>query len=221
MPLTGWALDDVGVANVAIYRNRTASEGGSGLVFIGNGSFTEGARPDVAAAFPAAPQKSRAGWGYMLLSTVLPDGGNGTFTFHAYAVDVEGTQTYLGSRDVSLANATADQPFGALDAPGPGEIVSGVYMFSGWVVVPHPMEITQVNMILDGQPIGVAQYGLARADVAVLFSGPGAPPDAAAAGFRFTLDTRGLASGLHTIAFTAGSNAATVSGLGSRFFTVR
>ena len=221
VPLTGWALDDIGVASVALYRSPVAGEGGAGLVFIGNGSFTDGARPDVAAAFPAAPQKTRAGWGYMLLSNVLPGGGDGTFTFHAYAVDVEGKQAYIGSRDVALANAGADQPFGALDAPWPGEAVSGVYTFGGWVVAPHPMQITRVNMILDGQFIGVAHYGLARPDVASVFGGPVAPPDAATAGFRFTLDTRGLANGLHTIAFTAGSNAQTFNGLGSRFFTVK
>lgn len=221
VPLTGWALDDVGVARVAIYRNRVASEGGAGLVYIGEGTFTDGARPDVAAAFPNAPQKTRGGWGYMLLSNVLPGDGDGTFTFHAFAIDAEGKQTLLGSRDVSLTNATADQPFGALDAPGPGEIVSGEYTFAGWVVAPSPMQINLVNIVLDGQTIGVARYGLPRPDVASLFTGPNAPPDAAAAGFRFTIDTRGLANGLHTIAFVARSNASIVSGLGSRFFTVR
>ena len=220
VPLTGWALDDVGVARVSIYRDRVASEGGTGLVYVGEGTFTEGARPDVAAAFPNAPQKTRAGWGYMLLSNVLPGSGDGTFTFHAFAVDGEGRQTLLGSRDVTLTNATADLPFGALDAPGPGAIVSGVYTVTGWVVAPSPMQINLVNIVLDGQTIGVARYGLPRPDVAGIFSGPNAPPDAAASGFRFTIDTRGLANGLHTIAFVARSNASIFSGLGSRFFTV-
>ena len=165
VPLTGWALDDVGVASVALYRNRVTGEGGTGLAFIGNGSFTDGARPDVAAAFPAAPQKTRAGWGYMLLSNVLPGGGDGTFTFHAFAVDSENKQTLIGSRDVTVVNSTADQPFGALDAPAPGAEVSGTQTFSGWVVAPHPMQINLVNIILDGQAIGLAQYGLPRPDV--------------------------------------------------------
>ena len=221
VPITGWALDDVAVSAVAIYRNRTATEGGPGLVFIGTGTFTDGARPDVAAAFPAAPQKTRAGWGYMLLSNVLPDGGNGTFTFHAYAIDVESRQTFLGSRDITIANATSEEPFGALDLPAPGETVAGLYTFTGWALSPRPGRITRVDIVLDGQRIGLAQYGLPRPDVAALFGGPSGPVDAAAAGFKFTIDTRGLANGLHTIAFVAANNAAGFAGLGSRFFTVK
>ena len=45
----------------------------------------EGARPDIVAAFPQYPGVSRAGWGFMILSNMLPNAGNGTFTLHAVA----------------------------------------------------------------------------------------------------------------------------------------
>ncbi|MBN1276129.1 MAG: BACON domain-containing protein, partial [Deltaproteobacteria bacterium] len=47
VPLTGWVLDDVGVNNVKIYRGEGTSQ-----VYIGDAVFVEGARPDVAAAYP-------------------------------------------------------------------------------------------------------------------------------------------------------------------------
>jgi hypothetical protein len=220
VPLTGWALDDVGVDQVAIYRNRGATESSGAPIFIGYGTFVDGARPDVALAYPSSPRKTRAGWGYMLLSNVLPGTGSETWTFFAYATDVEGRQTFLGMQDVTLTNSVAEVPFGALDFPAPGETVSGVYTVAGWAVSPRPGQITLVNIYLDGQSIGTTRYGLGRPDVAALFSGPTGPVDAAAPGFQFTIDTRGLANGLHTLAVVAFSNMSGAAGLGSRYFVV-
>jgi hypothetical protein len=50
--VTGWALDGSGIDSVKIYR-----EQGDTLVYIGEGVFVEGARPDVAAAYPDYPNK--------------------------------------------------------------------------------------------------------------------------------------------------------------------
>ncbi len=68
-----------------------ANCGGAAEVFVGNGVFVEGARPDVLAAYPNHPLADRAGWGFMLLTNMLPDGGNGTFVFSVYARDREGS----------------------------------------------------------------------------------------------------------------------------------
>jgi hypothetical protein len=76
--VTGWALDDSGVESVKIYRGPEDN-----LVYIGDTVFVEGARPDVETAFPGYPNNSKAGWGYMMLTNFLPNGGNGTFTIHA------------------------------------------------------------------------------------------------------------------------------------------
>ena len=88
--VTGWALDDVGVARVQIYRDPVAGE--SGFVYVGDARFVDGARPDVEAAFRGAPSASRAGWGLMILSNLLPGGGNGIFRMHAVAEDAEGNR---------------------------------------------------------------------------------------------------------------------------------
>jgi hypothetical protein len=60
IPVTGWALDDKGIASVKIYRQE-----GKNLVYIGDAVFVAGARPDVAAAYPRYPDNTKAGWGYI------------------------------------------------------------------------------------------------------------------------------------------------------------
>ena len=50
IPVTGWALDDSGIASVKIYRQQ-----GGNLLYIGSATLVEGARPDVAAAYPQYP----------------------------------------------------------------------------------------------------------------------------------------------------------------------
>ncbi|NIM17494.1 MAG: DUF1565 domain-containing protein, partial [Candidatus Aminicenantes bacterium] len=75
VPVTGWALDNVAVTSVKIYRDPVSGEGGSNI-YIGDAVLVEGARPDVEAAFPDYPNNSRAGWGYMMLTNFLPNNGN-------------------------------------------------------------------------------------------------------------------------------------------------
>ncbi len=123
--VTGWALDDAAVARVEIMRSPVAGEG-SGLVFVGDAAFVRGARPDVQAAFPSLPNSDRAGWGYMLLSNMLPNRGSISVTISAYAVDHAGLRTLLGSRRIIAANGASLAPFGTIDTPGQGQTVSGV-----------------------------------------------------------------------------------------------
>ncbi len=60
VPFTGWALDDIEVQSVKIYRNPVSGEG-SNRVYIGDGVFVEGARGDVEQAYPAYPYNYKAG----------------------------------------------------------------------------------------------------------------------------------------------------------------
>ena len=70
IPVTGWATDDIDLARIQIFRDPVPGEGPS-EIFIGDAIRVKGARPDIAARF-GTPQARRAGWGYMLLSNVLP-----------------------------------------------------------------------------------------------------------------------------------------------------
>ncbi len=53
VPVTGWALDDVEVQAVDIYRDPVVGE--PGQIYIGSAPFVPDARPDVANAFPGEP----------------------------------------------------------------------------------------------------------------------------------------------------------------------
>ncbi len=99
----GWVLDDLGVERVEIWRDPVVGEraGDHGLVFVGRARFKTGARPDVEAAFPDAPRRERAAWGFDVATASLPNEGNGTFRFHVVAYDVEGHRSVLGTRTVT------------------------------------------------------------------------------------------------------------------------
>lgn len=272
--MTGWALDDIGVSAVQIYRQCTAAEAGASpspcgpvsgydpntrLVFVGTATFISGARPDVEAAFPAYPNGHRAGWGFLVLTNMLPHiptgasaGGQGVFDFYVFAVDAEGGRTLLGRSTADATptrifanNAAAAAPFGAIDFPAQGEVISGTYNNFGWVLTPHSgvnaeMDINGGGMavFVDGVPIGTPTYNLCRGSNAV---GGTVPPGVscnddistlfASGGYRNLLPGRGaiglltfntatLANGLHSIAWGVTDSRGRSSGIGSRFFSV-
>ncbi|MCX6582296.1 MAG: S8 family serine peptidase [Candidatus Aminicenantes bacterium] len=216
--LTGWALDDVGVASVKIYRQDNEN-----LIYIGDALLVEGARPDVEALYPTMPRSYQAGWGYMLLSYFLPDGGNGVYVLTAIATDLSGKQTTLGSKTVTVDNANAVKPFGAIDNPAPGGEASGSnFRNSGWALTPLPNMIpidgSTMSVYIDGVNKGRPTYNIYRADIAGLF------PDylnSGGAHAYFIFDMTTLENGIHTIAWTATDNAGNAEGIGSRYFIVQ
>jgi hypothetical protein len=218
IPVTGWALDDIGIESVKIYR-----EAGNDLVYIGDSIFVEGARPDIESAFPGYPNNSRAGWGYMMLTNFLPYGGNGTFTLYSMATDLSGHEVILGSKTITVDNAHAVKPFGAIDTPAQGGTVSGSsYVNWGWCLTPPPNKIPQngstINVYVDGVNLGHPTYNLYRQDIASLF--PNYANSDGAVGY-FYLDTTAYQDGVHTIQWTATDNGGNTDGIGSRYFTIQ
>jgi hypothetical protein len=218
----GWALDDAGVVSVKLYRDPVAPESPDALVYIGEGLRVRGARPDVEQAYRALPESDRAGWGLLVLTNMLPNRGNGTFRLHAIAADADGQSTLLGSRTIVAQNDRSIKPFGTIDTPAQGETISGAsYAHFGWALTPAPKSIptdgSTIVVVVDGRPVGTADYGHWRADVASLFpeylNAPGA------VGFRM-LDSTALADGLHTLSWVVTDNGGVTEGLGSRYFRV-
>lgn len=151
--VTGWVLDDLGATGVRIYRNCLGFDDpascqpvlGYLMVYVGDAVFLSGARPDVEAEYPTHPQNNRAGWGFLMLTSMLPHvtgerpyGGQGPLTIYAVATDVEGHQKVLGrssdpaSSDfavptrITMTNEAIAKPFGAIDTPAQGATVSGL-----------------------------------------------------------------------------------------------
>lgn len=217
--VTGWALDDIGVSHVRLYRDPAAGE--TGIVFLAEAALIEGARPDVATAYPDYPLKTRGGWGVMVLTNMLPGQGNGAYRIHAYAEDAEGHTTLLGSRTFTASNASSTLPFGTIDTPPQGGTVSGIYTMFGWALSPQPAAIVAdvhtVTMYIDGQPAGPARYGAARADIASLFPGYNNSSGAIA---YYTFDTRDYSNGLHTVMVSVRDNFGRSTTIGSRYFVI-
>jgi hypothetical protein len=219
--VSGWALDDLGVSRVRIVRDAIAGEP-AGQVFIGNAVFVNGARPDVERVYPGLPLNGRAGWGYLLLTNVLPNQGSGPVRLYVYADDSEGNSTLLGARTIVCVNATGTTPFGAIDTPAQGEVVGGErYINWGWALTPRPKSIpangSTITVLVDGVSVGTVTYNLFRPDVAALF--PGLMNTGGAIGYR-AIDTTALADGVHTIAWLVTDSAGAATGIGSRYFTV-
>jgi hypothetical protein len=230
IPVTGWALDDVEVESVAICRAATAGEGpgpdarcgGLQQVFLGPGVFVDGARPDVQVAYRSYPLNSRGGWGFMVLTNMLPGQGNGSYQFWVYARDREGRTKVLGARTIVCDNAHATKPFGTIDTPMQGDLISGSnYTNFGWALTPLPKTIppdgSTITAFVDGASIGKVDYNHYRPDIAGSF--PGLNNTNGAVGFK-TIDTAQLANGLHTIAWAVTDNFGATEGIGSRYFTV-
>jgi hypothetical protein len=229
--VTGWALDDIGVIGVQIWRDPVPGDpqpAANGKIFIGDATFVSDARPDVDALNPTLPLSYRGAWGYMLLTNMLPNvstlapaGGVGTFNLYAYVYDVEGHATVFPAHTITVDDTTATKPFGTIDTPGPGAIVSGTITNFGWVLTPKPATIptdgSTIQLFIDGTAQGTAVYNAPRSDIAALF--PGYNNTAGPVG-AFTIDTTTLANGVHTIFWIVTDNQARTDGIGSRFFTV-
>jgi Tol biopolymer transport system component len=230
VPFTGWALDDIEITRVSICRAAFGAEvapidpncGGAAEIFVGFAVFIDGARPDVAAAYASYPQATRAGWGFMVLTNMLPAQGNGTYRFTMRAQDREGNWFVLGNRTMTCANASATLPFGTLDTPLQGGTASGaMYVNFGWTLTPKPKTIplngSTIQVLVDGVSVGTADYNHARPDIQALF--PGFNNTNGAVGFKI-LDTTALSNGLHTISWVVTDDQAATEGIGSRFFAV-
>jgi hypothetical protein len=221
IPVTGWALDDIEVVRVEIHRDPVGTEGGR--VFVGTAVLVDGARPDVAAEYPTVPRNTRGGWGYLLLTNMLPSQGNGTFTLHAVAIDAEGQQVLLGSRTITCENAASTAPFGAIDTPEQGQTVSGIVNNFGWVLAPGNARADvpgggSVTVVIDGEPAGTPIGWTNRADLTATFPAGYSSLSSALAVYAF--DSRLLANGVHTIAWVVTATNGQTAGIGSRYFTV-
>ncbi len=222
IPVTGWALDDIGIKWVKIYRAPVSGEGNANI-YIGDAVFVNGARPDIEQAYPEYPAVEKAGWGYMLLTHFLPGKGNGTYTLYAIASDEEGNEITLGSKTINCDNAGSSIPFGAIDSPAQGETVGGdLFINYGWALTPVPNMIpfdgSTITVWIDGMPVGHPTYDQYREDIAEFF--PGYENSNGAVGF-YIIDTTKYDNGTHMISWSVKDSGGNEGGIGSRYFTIR
>lgn len=231
--VTGWAMDDIFVSKVQLYRDPIGGEPvqPNGLVYIADTVFVPNARPDIEGANPTLPFQYRGGWGYLMLTTGIPNPagpmGNGTIKLWAFATDVEGNVTGLGSKTITLNNAASKKPFGAIDTPTQGGTASGAaYVNFGWALTPLPNIISiqpfNVWVGIDSAPLVRVNYGQYRPDIAAGFPGyrNSGTPGGSGAGGNYIFDTTKYANGMHQIGWFVVDDANNQDGIGSRYFFI-
>ncbi len=112
----------------------------------------------------------RAGWGFLILTNMLPNQGTGTFVLHMRAFDIDGQSSALGFRVITAQNSSASEPFGAIDTPGQGETIAGSsYANFGWVLsrvrYADPPHGGSVVVYVDGVAVGSPTGWAARSDL--------------------------------------------------------
>lgn len=236
VPISGWAASPSGpdpVAPISLYRDAIPCLGEAAPVYLGQTSMAFGARPDVAAAYNQLVENQSAGYGYQLLTNVLPstacDGtyGDGSWNIAAVFQDRKGHTWQIGSTALTAQNSTATAPFGAVDIPSAYAQITrsnNNYSGAGWALPGQGSSGTitatsQIQIFVDGQFQGNADIvGQYRGDVGDLFQ---KIPNAFNAGFRFTLHPQNFSNGQHALTVTATDSAGNTAGIVSKFFYVQ
>jgi hypothetical protein len=230
IPVSGWALDNIEVTKVEIWREQVAGEDvpKGEMIYIGDANFIPDARPDVEAKHSETPLNYRAAWGYTLLTSGLPgtdsatSAANKVYKIHAIARNKSELTTDLGTRTITVDSTGGAKPFGFIDTPAPSAAVSGQLTSFAWALTQPPYSIptdgSTIWVGLDGQVVGHPVYNQFREDVAAAF--PNFVNSRGAVGY-YQLDTAKLANGVHTISWVVADNGGRSAEIGSRAFQVQ
>jgi N-acetylmuramoyl-L-alanine amidase len=209
LPLSGWALDDDGIAAVDILVD--------GFV-VARAQYGEN-RPGIETLYPSFPDAEAPGFGHVLDTTWFL---NGDHVLSAQAISNVGEVTQLNAVRIQFSNNTHNlAPFGFIEFPNNNAELFGncnlsssnrrYSVISGWAldagVEVNDHGVGYVELLLDGTILFSSKrdcvhstvtgaytncYGLRRQDVEEVFP---SLKDAANAGFRFVLDVGLLMSG--------------------------
>jgi hypothetical protein len=129
--------------------------------------------------------------------------------------------TPLGSKTITINNATSIKPFGAIDTPGQGETVSGTINNFGWVIPSKGSSISQsqVQVFIDNVFVGNPGGMSARPDLDALFKPQGF--DTTQANRVLSIDTTRFANGVHTIVWIVNDSSGQADGVGSRYIKIQ
>jgi putative Ig domain-containing protein len=117
------------------------------------------------------------------------------------------------TRTLAITIRPADRiaPFGTLETPDSRATLNRTASGSGWGL--DNVGVTTVDILIDGQKIGEAIYGVSRPDIAIAWP---TFPNAANAGFAFNFDTTKFSNGEHTLAVRLFDAAGNATVLGTR-----
>ncbi|WP_213370249.1 Ig-like domain-containing protein [Mesobacillus boroniphilus] len=178
IPVSGWFLDGNGVARVEVLADGK---------IIGNAEYGI-ERLDVLKAYPDY-ENSNSGFSYTLNTKKF---ANGVHTLSVRGVNSAGTITNIKTVSMDIQNPQLITR-GSVDEPANNSIIKGETVIRGWAL--DGSGIAKVEALLDGKPVGQAEYGLERLDV--LNSYP--EYENANSGYLLHLDTTSFYNGFHTL----------------------
>ena len=88
-----------------------------------------------------------------------------------------------------------DAPAGWVDTPSPDTTVTGIVVVNGWAIASAGRRVERIEIRVDGVSHGVARYDQFRPDVGEVHPGEGH----SFSGFSYSLETRRLSNGAHTL----------------------
>ncbi len=209
--VTGWAAD--GQQKAPVSQVQVLVDGNVvGLATLGI------ARPDIAASLNNAAYLN-SGWNLKVAASGL---SLGTHTVTAVATDSLGySSTLTGTKTITVVPQTP--PFGYVDK-AVGSIglttlpVSDVLTVRGWAAdALQGAPVTQVMVLIDGDPVGTATLGIARPDVASALK----TPAYLNSGWVFSYAVSSLDPGVHTVtAVATDSNGLSATLVGAKAITI-
>jgi Bacterial Ig domain len=179
-------------------------------------------RYDVERLYPNYPDAPRSGFmftldvGALLALGVTP----GNHVLKVRVGDQQQTFAELPNRDgipvfFACAGDQISVPiFGFIDIPQPFDYMKGTVTFQGWALS-DGSQVSAVDIIVDGDRLGAAEYGFPRTDVAAQY-----PQifNSLNSGWRFTLDTTKLQNARHRLTVRAYDANGKPSEIGSQDF---
>jgi hypothetical protein len=209
--ITGWALDlgsredlgRVGYAELLVDGVRLLSTDDCTLAFGGYDNCYGIPRYDVERFYPNYPDAPRSGYlftldvGYLIGRLGFREGNH---VLKVRVADLNQNVTEIpGPQGLPVffkcSDSTFDAPaFGFIDFPTSFDYVTGNVVFQGWAL--DQDNVAAVEMIVDGNYVGQAQYGFPRDDVRNQY------PQyltSRISGWRFTMDTTKLGNNRHRL----------------------
>jgi len=132
---------------------------------------------------------------------------SGTSVFVVRVTDAA-SQTVTRTLAINVKPADRLAPIGTIETPDVRATLNNTATGSGWAL--DNVGIARVDVLIDGQKVGEAIYGLSRPDIGAAWS---SFPNASRSGYSFLLDTTKFTTGEHTLAvrlFDAAGNTTVV-----------
>ncbi|MEK6410394.1 MAG: putative Ig domain-containing protein [Acidobacteriota bacterium] len=130
-----------------------------------------------------------------------------------FVVRVSDSAQQTVTRTLAITVKPADKlaPFGALETPDFRATLNNLANGSGWAL--DNVGVVQIDVLVDGQKVGEAVYGLSRPDIGTSWA---TFPNASRSGFGFQIDTTKFSNGDHTIAIRLLDAAGNTTVVGAR-----